>query len=413
MHQLAHVARPVVHHEALEGIAGEPGQRPPVLRREAHQEGGRQGRDVAAPQAQRRQVDPEDVEAIEEVLAEAARRHLLPQVVVGRRDQPDVDGHRLVASDAFELTGLEEAQQLDLERRRGQPDLVEVESPARGLHEPPLAAGDRAGEGAPLVAKELRLEQRIGERRAAQLDERALGAPAHPVDGLGQEVLAGAAVAGQEDGAPALGHLLRTVEGGPHRRVIADDAERGHDAGAARGFGLGLLEEPGPLHRATQRVEERLDVDRLLDEVVGAALHRVDRGVDRRIGGHHHDPGRGGGGAHVVEEGQAVEARHPEIGEHDRRLHGADQLESAEGVLRGDDLVALSTQQPGQRRAGPRLVVDDQDAPERRSFRGSCRRGVSVFHGSAGRGATGAPAAPTRFSCREADGSTCHDNSKH
>jgi len=46
----------------------------------------RQRRDVLAPLAQRRQIDLDRVQAEEQVLAEAARRHFFPKVRVGRRD---------------------------------------------------------------------------------------------------------------------------------------------------------------------------------------------------------------------------------------------------------------------------------------------------------------------------------------
>ena len=47
-------------------------------------------------------------------------------------------------------------------------DLVEEERAAVGLLEAPLATRDRAGERAALVAEQLALEERLGERRAVQ-----------------------------------------------------------------------------------------------------------------------------------------------------------------------------------------------------------------------------------------------------
>ena len=60
-------------------------------------------RDVLAPIAQRRQRDRDDVEPVEQVLAELAVRDRLLQVAVGRGDDPDVDLDRLGAADAAEL----------------------------------------------------------------------------------------------------------------------------------------------------------------------------------------------------------------------------------------------------------------------------------------------------------------------
>ena len=111
-----------------------------VLLGEAHEEVVRERQDVARARAQRRHLDVDDVEAVVEVLAEAPRRDLVGEVAVGRRDDADVDLHGLVAADALERALLEDAQELDLDRRRDLADLVEEERAAVGLLEAPLAA---------------------------------------------------------------------------------------------------------------------------------------------------------------------------------------------------------------------------------------------------------------------------------
>ena len=100
---------------------------------------------------------------------------------------------------------LEDGQQLALERRRQEPDLVEEHRAAvRGLDEPGL--GDaRVREGAALVTEELGLEQRLGNRGAVDVDERARATGPGLVDGPGQESLARAGLAEDEDRAAAAG----------------------------------------------------------------------------------------------------------------------------------------------------------------------------------------------------------------
>ena len=69
-----------------------------------------------------------------------------------------------MASNPLELTFLENAEQLGL-RLRGQiADLVKEECPAIGDLEPTDAAGDRAGERALLMAKQLALDKTRGQR---------------------------------------------------------------------------------------------------------------------------------------------------------------------------------------------------------------------------------------------------------
>ena len=99
-----------------------------------------EGRDVARALAERRQDDGDDVEAVEEVLAELPRLHHRLEVAVRRGDDADVDRDRLVAADAPDLALLEGAEDLPLQREREVADLVEEEGRAGGgLEEAGLA----------------------------------------------------------------------------------------------------------------------------------------------------------------------------------------------------------------------------------------------------------------------------------
>ena len=147
-------------------------------RGEAAEEVVREHEDVAAALAQRRQLDVDDVEAVVEVLAEAALLHLGGEVAVRRGDDAHVDRDGLVAADALERPLLEHAEELHLHGRRDLADLVEEERAAVGLLEAADAPLVRAGERALLVAEELALEERLGERRAVERDEGRLRARA-------------------------------------------------------------------------------------------------------------------------------------------------------------------------------------------------------------------------------------------
>src|SRR5688572_3231374 len=86
-----------------------------------------------------------------------------------------------------------------------------------------VAPGQRAGERAALVAEQLALEQSLGERGAVQLDEGARGPRTLLVDGLGNELLAGATLTGDEYGRPRWRDLIDHLEQALHLRAIADD----------------------------------------------------------------------------------------------------------------------------------------------------------------------------------------------
>ena len=84
-----------------------------------------QQRNVGGPLAQRRQLDVDHVDAVEEVLTETAFGDRFAQVFVGGQDHARVDREGLRAADLLELQILQHPQQLDLHAGRGGGDLVE------------------------------------------------------------------------------------------------------------------------------------------------------------------------------------------------------------------------------------------------------------------------------------------------
>ena len=145
--------------------------------------------------AQRRKLDARDGEAVEEVVAEAARLDLLVEIAPRRGHDAHIDVDPLVAADAAELRALDRAQELRLERDVEIADLVDEQRAAVGLLEEPLFGGDRAGERAALVPEERRFEQVRRDRGAIEDDEGTAGARAPLVQRLGEQLLAGAGLA--------------------------------------------------------------------------------------------------------------------------------------------------------------------------------------------------------------------------
>src|SRR5262249_12026779 len=128
--------------------------------------------DVFRAIAERGQLERDDVQAEEEILAEPPRAHLGRKGAVRRGDDADVDGLLALTAESLEAMLLEEAQELPLQLRRQLADLVEEDGAARRRLEPAGLVLPRAGEGALHVAEELALDQVLGERRAADRDER-------------------------------------------------------------------------------------------------------------------------------------------------------------------------------------------------------------------------------------------------
>src|SRR5579883_21578 len=224
--ELAHIAAPGMSGERLDEGGGQ--------RAEGDAVGGRvflgemlgQGRDVARPLAQRRQAKVHDVEAEIEILAEAALAHLLFEVAVRGGEEADVHLDGMRAADAVDLALLDGAQQLRLEARVHLADLVEQQGPAVGLLELADAARDGAGEGALLMPEKLRFEEVLRNRGAIHRDEALLGAPALAVDEAGENLLAGAAFAGEKNACLRRRHLLGEAQRLFHRRVLPDERAR-------------------------------------------------------------------------------------------------------------------------------------------------------------------------------------------
>ena len=90
---------------------------------------------------------------------------------------------------------------------------------------PDLAAGG-AGEGALLVAEQLVLQQGLGDRRAVDGDEGALGAGGELVQRAAHQLLAGAALAEEQHGGVGAGRPLHRQHGLLERRILTEHARQ-------------------------------------------------------------------------------------------------------------------------------------------------------------------------------------------
>ncbi len=228
--------------------------------------------------------------------------------------------HGVVPADALERPLLEHAQQLHLRRGGDLADLVEEERAAVRLLEPPDPPLVGAGERAALVAEQLALEQGLRERRAVQRHERRLRARALRVDRARELALARAALAGDEHRRPR----ARDLPGHPvdllHRRARPDQPLHALALGALAAAGGGSRPRPGARAApgALQREEERVEVDRLRQVILGPRPHRQHR--------RGHVPERGDDDhrqrrillAQLPEQRHPIHPRHLQIGDHRR-----------------------------------------------------------------------------------------------
>ncbi|MNR06691.1 hypothetical protein D3C85_1227720 [compost metagenome] len=111
-----------------------------------------------------------------------------------------------VRADPLQLSALQHAQQLCLDRQWQLADLIEEEGAFIGQFELALALVHRAGESAPHMAEQFALYQGVGQGGAVEADQRMLGAQRAAMDGLGHQFLADAGFAADQHGEFAAAH---------------------------------------------------------------------------------------------------------------------------------------------------------------------------------------------------------------
>ena len=159
-----------------------------------------EGNDVFFAVAQRGDEDGDDGETVVEVLAKLIFADGFFEIAVGGGDDAHVDLHVLDAADAADDLIFEDAQEFGLQERREFADFVEEEGAAVGGFEESFLHLLGVGECAFFVAEEFGFHESFGNGGAVDGDEGLFLARAFVVDGLGDEIFAGAALALNEDG---------------------------------------------------------------------------------------------------------------------------------------------------------------------------------------------------------------------
>src|SRR5690242_10713459 len=166
--ELTHVAWPAVLLQCLHRLVGETRR---MRTAELREERVREQRNVHTPLTQRREHDADRVHAIKQIAPEATIGHRRRQVLVGRRNDPRIHLDLLCTANAEERPLLECPEQFALHLWFEATDFVhEQRSTARELEETDLSRLC-ASERTLLVAKQLGLDEAVGDRLATQVDE--------------------------------------------------------------------------------------------------------------------------------------------------------------------------------------------------------------------------------------------------
>ncbi len=196
--QFAHVARPVVRRQHVDRRRRDAADVVAVLRREPLQEVVGQQQDVGFPLAQRRNEDRETRSGGRtDPRGTCPARWPAPGPCWSRRSSRTLTLTVSVPPSRSNSRSCSTRSSFTCVARCTSPISSRNSVPPSRQLEASLLPVLRAGERALFVAEQLRLDQRIGQRRAADLDERLLGAQRVVVDRVGDQLLARAGFAAQ------------------------------------------------------------------------------------------------------------------------------------------------------------------------------------------------------------------------
>ncbi len=260
-----------------------------------------------------------------------------------------------MAADAVEVAVRQHAQKSGLKIKWHVPDLVEEQGAVLGLLEAAAPHGLGAGEGAALVAEQLRFQQVLRDRRGVQGDEGLLRAWAVLVQRARHELLAGARFARDQHGHVRLRQAADGAEHLLHRRRMAQDLGRLGGQRLDAGFAQALFESaPDQRHRL-------VDVEWLGQVIEGAALERGHRRIQVREGGDDDDRQAGMAGLDGLQQVDAGFARHADVRYQHLRGIG---FEGGQGLARVGEaagLQAFARQGFFEHPANRCVVVDNPD----------------------------------------------------
>jgi hypothetical protein len=174
--------------------------------------GAEQPGDLLGPIAQRRRHDARRGDAVEEVLAQLAGGDLGAQIAVRRRAEAQIDPARARGAEGQHLAGLEQAEELGLDRQRELAHLVEEQRASVSRLGVAVGVGVGAGVGAALGPEEEPLGHRLGDGGAVDGLERTARRGPCCVERARQPLFARAGLAGDVEHAPYPGRLRDGLE---------------------------------------------------------------------------------------------------------------------------------------------------------------------------------------------------------
>jgi hypothetical protein len=282
--------------------------------------------DVFLPRTERRNLYPNDVEAVVEIGPKATFTQRVFERQVRCRDDSDVRRDVRRTSERTDLIRLQRLQQLRLQLERQLAYLIKKKSALVCLLEDPWAILTSVCECAAPDAEQLRL--RKAGRKSGTIELHELGSSPRTsfVDEPGDGAFPDAALAGDQDRKMTLRGASGEVD-----RLLHGWAAHGEPSGCVS---HGSFPEPNNLstqltlsERALHGEDENFDAERLRQEIDRTASDRLDGeidGAERRDEQHHLI------GTHVVDCAEKVDAshlRHLDVGDHQIERFAAEKFD--------------------------------------------------------------------------------------
>ena len=239
----------------------------------ANEVAGQQG-NVFLAVTQGRQLHGNHIQPVIEILTEAALLDLLTDILIGRRQDADVNRLTPGAAHRCYDTFLDNPEDLDLGRQAHVRDLVKKEGAAVGCPEKTIGVGHRPGKGALFMPEEFALQEGLGKGAAVDRDKDPILPGGPVVKSPGDELLPGAALALDQHGAVSWRHPVDQVHHSQDAAVVADQL-----VFAQGGLSLplrGIFSSGNLTHRPVDHIPDNVHLERLPDVVIGAKAHGLN-----------------------------------------------------------------------------------------------------------------------------------------
>ena len=220
--QLTNVAGPRVVAQAVHRRGGDLDDLPPEFSAQSAHVMSYQHRQVIAPLAQRWKLDRKRAETVIQVGPESSFLQPRFEVAMGRCDQPHIGPDGLVASDSLERLLMQDAEELCLQARGMSPTSSRKMVPLLHCSNLPMRRRS-APVKAPFSCPNNSLSSSVSGMAAQLTPGTAIEPAAVLIDGPGDQLFAGTALAGDQHGDVLAGDLADCLVDLAHRRARAED----------------------------------------------------------------------------------------------------------------------------------------------------------------------------------------------